>query len=470
MLLFIPLAFADCPDSPPRLSPPWVHVERTPGGDVVARGRRKRGEPHGTWCHWAPYGRLIQEVTWDRGVRDGPVRSWRPDGEVVGAYRDGERHGWWTERTRTGTVRREGAYVDGEEEGPWTEFGGSGAYLHGERHGVWTFDDRVVTYDRGALDGVRRRFDEDGDLIAEETFVDGAIDGPVRTLEDGVETRGVLEGDVKQGEWVVTDSEGVRERGHYVDGEKTGVWTVRGGEVVSTTTWAGGRRHGPYQVERAGRVVSEGSYVDDVKSGRWVEVDASGKTWEMTFRDGELHGLYRVTDASGAVDQEGAFVDGRREGEWRVVASNGAVTSGRYVGGAKQGVWTVEVDGQWEPAYDDLAELQMGWVEGPDADRIAEVAAITADMVFTQPVVHELGDLEVPTLLVIGDRDRTALGRDRVSDEVRATLGRYDQLGPAAHAAIPDSELMMLEGIGHIPQYEAPDAWRAALLRFLAHR
>jgi len=124
-------------------------------------------------------------------------------------------------------------------------------------------------------------------------------------------------------------------------------------------------------------------------------------------------------------------------------------------------------DGAWRPEYDALAALQMGWTQSPDKEVLAYVAALTADMIFTQPVVHDFGRLAVPTLLVIGTRDRTALGKGRVSDEVRATLGRYDRLGRAARAAIPGAQLIELEGVGHVPQVEAYDAYLAALTDFL---
>lgn len=127
-------------------------------------------------------------------------------------------------------------------------------------------------------------------------------------------------------------------------------------------------------------------------------------------------------------------------------------------------------DGHWEPRYDAVAELQAGWSEGPDEERLAWVDALTADMIFTQPVVQDFGRLTVPTLLVIGTRDRTALGKGRVSPEVRAELGRYDRLGEATVAAMPEglATLVELEGIGHMPQVEAFEDMMAALGPFLA--
>ena len=124
-------------------------------------------------------------------------------------------------------------------------------------------------------------------------------------------------------------------------------------------------------------------------------------------------------------------------------------------------------DGQWKPEYDQLAELQIGWSEGPDKERIAWVSALTFDMIFTQPVLYEFGQLQTPTLLIIGQRDRTALGKNKVPAEVADRMGRYPQLGRAADAAIPDSELVELDAIGHVPQFEAWPAYIAALSAFL---
>ena len=125
-------------------------------------------------------------------------------------------------------------------------------------------------------------------------------------------------------------------------------------------------------------------------------------------------------------------------------------------------------DGVWKPAYDPLVEILAGWTLGPDHARIAWSSALTYDMIFTQPVVHDFPRLTVPTLLVVGERDRTALGKGLVAPEVAATMGDYRALGEAVASAIPDCELVLLPGIGHIPQLEAPEQTHAALLGFVA--
>lgn len=124
-------------------------------------------------------------------------------------------------------------------------------------------------------------------------------------------------------------------------------------------------------------------------------------------------------------------------------------------------------DGEWKEAYAPLLEIQAGWIRGPDYETIARVSARTYDMIFTQPVLYEFPDLQMPTLLLIGQRDRTALGTGMVSDSVAATMGRYDRLDETTAEAIPNSTLVEFPGIGHVPHYEAFDRFMAALTDFL---
>ncbi len=123
--------------------------------------------------------------------------------------------------------------------------------------------------------------------------------------------------------------------------------------------------------------------------------------------------------------------------------------------------------GAWKPEYERLIETSVGVLAHPDHAKVAWASALTYDMVFTQPVVYEFPRLKVPTLLVIGQRDRTALGRAWVTKEVGATLGDYPALGKRAAAAIPGATLVEIPGVGHLPQVEAFEAYSQALAQFL---
>lgn len=124
--------------------------------------------------------------------------------------------------------------------------------------------------------------------------------------------------------------------------------------------------------------------------------------------------------------------------------------------------------GGWKPEYDALTEILAGWTRHPEYRRVAWNAALTSDMVFTQPVVYEFDKLRTPTLLVIGQRDRTAIGKDRVPKEVAARMGDYPALGRAAARRITGARLVELAESGHVPQVDAFPKYIGALLDFIS--
>jgi len=123
--------------------------------------------------------------------------------------------------------------------------------------------------------------------------------------------------------------------------------------------------------------------------------------------------------------------------------------------------------GQWKPEYDRWVSMLAGLYAGPGKQRVAWNQALTTEMVFTQPVVYELPQLRVPTTLFIGQRDRTAIGRDRASPELRERLGDYPALGRRAAKAIAGAKLVEFGDLGHSPQVEAPARFEKALLEAL---
>ena len=123
--------------------------------------------------------------------------------------------------------------------------------------------------------------------------------------------------------------------------------------------------------------------------------------------------------------------------------------------------------GDWKPAYERLARGLAAMYAGDEGKAYAWNAALTAEMIFTQPVVHEFGKITVPTTLIIGQRDRTAIGRDAAPKELAVQLGDYPALGRAAATAIPGARLVALEGLGHLPHIEDPDRFEAALFEAL---
>jgi len=72
--------------------------------------------------------------------------------------------------------------------------------------------------------------------------------------------------------------------------------------------------------------------------------------------------------------------------------------------------------------------------------------------------------LKMPVLLMIGDKDNTAIGKDAASPEVRATIGNYPLLAKQAAAIIPNVKLVEFPELGHAPQIQDPVEFHRALL------
>jgi pimeloyl-ACP methyl ester carboxylesterase len=119
--------------------------------------------------------------------------------------------------------------------------------------------------------------------------------------------------------------------------------------------------------------------------------------------------------------------------------------------------------GSWSPDYDRWVLLQAGMYEGDGRETSAWAGALTYDMIFTQPVVHEFPNIKVPTVLIIGQADKTAIGKDGAPADIAATLGNYAELGKEAARAIPGARLIPLEGLGHSPMIQAPERFYKAL-------
>jgi len=123
--------------------------------------------------------------------------------------------------------------------------------------------------------------------------------------------------------------------------------------------------------------------------------------------------------------------------------------------------------GRWKPEYDRWVDMLAGLNKGPGHERVAWNSALIYDMIFTQPVFYELPNLKVPTVLMIGDADTTAIGSDIAPAEVKAKIGHYDVLGKQAAKLIPGSRLVEFPGKGHAPQMEDPVGFNKALVEQL---
>jgi pimeloyl-ACP methyl ester carboxylesterase len=124
-------------------------------------------------------------------------------------------------------------------------------------------------------------------------------------------------------------------------------------------------------------------------------------------------------------------------------------------------------DGKWRKEYDEWLNLLAGWTTSPEYPIIAWSSALTHDMIYTQPVLYEFPLVKARTLLIIGQSDRTAPGKNLVSEDVAKTLGNYPILGRETRKKMLNAELVELHNVGHLPHIEAFDRFIKPLLAFL---
>ncbi len=123
--------------------------------------------------------------------------------------------------------------------------------------------------------------------------------------------------------------------------------------------------------------------------------------------------------------------------------------------------------GHWQPRFERWARMQAGMYLGPGREIVAWNQALTYDMLYNQPVLHELPRLAMPVTLFIGGHDKTAIGKGFAPPDVRPTLGNYVELGRRAAKAIPHAALVEYPDLGHSPQVQAPARFNADLIKAL---
>jgi len=121
----------------------------------------------------------------------------------------------------------------------------------------------------------------------------------------------------------------------------------------------------------------------------------------------------------------------------------------------------------WQPDFERFVEQFARVQLSGDYPHFAQVSALTYQMIYDGPIFNELPKLTVPTLLVIGQLDRTVFGRRFAPPEVVKPLGNFPQLGRNAQKMIPGAKLVEFQGVGHVPHLEMPGRFHAVVLDFL---
>lgn len=141
-----------------------------------------------------------------------------------------------------------------------------------------------------------------------------------------------------------------------------------------------------------------------------------------------------------------------------------AASTYQSIKGYEQAVYYV---GQWKPAYDTWVNMLVNIYNGPKRKAYVKNQARIVDMVLTSPIAHYFGDIKPRTLLIVGNKDKTAIGAQWSPPAVAAKLGRFDILGPEVAKQLQNGELYQFPNLGHAPQLSDPSNFHKVLLAFL---
>lgn len=104
-----------------------------------------------------------------------------------------------------------------------------------------------------------------------------------------------------------------------------------------------------------------------------------------------------------------------------------------------------------KPEYERYVKIQYGWSLSGNWPQAARVRALVQSMMYHDPVVYDWQHIKVRTMQYGGDQD----GPNFIE---RATY---------ICKTIPNCELVLLPGLGHVPHFEAPDRFYPPLVKFL---
>jgi pimeloyl-ACP methyl ester carboxylesterase len=124
----------------------------------------------------------------------------------------------------------------------------------------------------------------------------------------------------------------------------------------------------------------------------------------------------------------------------------------------------------WKPEYEQYVQAQSDASMIGNKDTNALVSALTYQMIYEQPVVYYFDKIKAPTLLIVGQEDRTVVGKNLLTDTQKKQYGQYPALGRKTKTAVKNAILVELPGVGHIPHIQVLPLYTNHLLRFLKGR
>src|ERR1700681_4079379 len=94
----------------------------------------------------------------------------------------------------------------------------------------------------------------------------------------------------------------------------------------------------------------------------------------------------------------------------------------------------------------------------------------SAQMIYREPVAHEIPLVSQPTLFIMGSDDHNAPGKPNAPEALRPKMGQNAELAKALAGQMPDARAEVIPNTGHLVFLEAPARFNELMLAFLASR
>src|SRR5216683_4963054 len=104
---------------------------------------------------------------------------------------------------------------------------------------------------------------------------------------------------------------------------------------------------------------------------------------------------------------------------------------------------------------------------GSEYPRWLRAFVSSAQMIYREPVVHEIPLITQPTLFIMGADDHNAPGRPNAPEALRAKMGQNADLAKSLASLMADARAEMIPDTGHLVFLEAPAKYNELLLDFL---
>jgi pimeloyl-ACP methyl ester carboxylesterase len=92
----------------------------------------------------------------------------------------------------------------------------------------------------------------------------------------------------------------------------------------------------------------------------------------------------------------------------------------------------------------------------------------SAQLIYREPVVHEIPLITQPTLFIMGSDDHNAPGRPNAPEALRPKMGQNAELAKALAAKMPNASVEVIPNTGHLVFLEARARFDELMLAFLA--